>query len=115
MPGSSGPMSWRKIASPPTEMVSREAPWNESHIDSVLNRPVAMRASLSAIPTAAAPPGANSTLPSEPGASPVSFLASSMAGMFVYRRVQNGRVSICSRMARTTRGCPKPTWCTLLP
>ena len=108
-------MSCRKIASPPIEIVSREAPWNESHIDSVLKRPVAMRASLSAMPTAAAPPGANSTLPSEPGARSVSSLASSMAGMFVYRRVQKGRVSICSRIARTTCGCPKPTWCTLLP
>ena len=70
-------MSLRNSASPPSEMASSEAPWNESHIEMVLCRPVARRASLSAMPIASAPPGANSTF-SRP-LSCASFLARSTA------------------------------------
>ena len=69
VPGRSGPTLRRKRASPPTEIASRLAPWKASHIESVLWRPVAKRASFSAMPIAAAPLGARSTLSSRPGAS----------------------------------------------
>ncbi len=66
-------MPLRNTASPPIEIASSDAPWNESHIDSVLCRPVASRASFSAMPIASVPPGANSTLPSGSGASAASL------------------------------------------
>ena len=79
MPGSSGPASRRKIASPPTEIASSEAPWKASHIDIVLCRPVAARASFNAMPIADVPPGANSTFFSPPGASSVEAARQAIA------------------------------------
>ena len=58
----------RKVASPPTLAPPNPAPWNESQNDTVLNRPVAARASLSAISMASEPDGASNTLPRSPGA-----------------------------------------------
>jgi len=81
--GRSGPMSRRKIASPPTEIASKEAPWKESHIEIVLNRPVAARASFKAMPIAVVPPGANKTCFKLPGASSASFCANRIAGKLV--------------------------------
>jgi hypothetical protein len=69
VPGSNGPIPLLNSASPPTEMASKEAPWKDSHMDTVLKRPVATRASFSAMPTALVPPGASSTLFKLPGAS----------------------------------------------
>ena len=83
MPGSRGPIPPRKISSPPTEIASSEAPWKASHIDTVLWRPVAARASLSAMPIAPVPLGQKSTLFRSPGASAASFFARSTAGRFV--------------------------------
>ena len=70
-------MPLRNTASPPIEIASSDAPWKASHIESVLWRPVASRASFSAMPMASVPPGANSTLPSGSGASAASLSASS--------------------------------------
>ena len=52
-------------------------------MDSVLCRPVACRASFSAMPIAAVPDGANSTLFSRPGASSASRRANSIAARLV--------------------------------
>ena len=76
-------MSLRKTASPPIEIASSDAPWNESHSESVLWRPVATRASLSAMPIARVPPGAKSTFDSGSGASDESLAASSTAAALV--------------------------------
>ena len=76
-------MPLRNTASPPIEMASSDAPWKLSHSDSVLWRPVASRASFSAMPIASVPPGANSTLPSGSGASAASFEARSTAAALV--------------------------------
>jgi hypothetical protein len=64
-------------------MASSVAPWKESHIEIVLNRPVAARASLRAMLMASAPPGAKSTFFNRPGASCASFAARRIAGTFV--------------------------------
>jgi hypothetical protein len=70
----------RKTSSPPIEMQSSDAPWNESHIEMVLCRPVARRASFMAIPTALVPPGQRSTLARlGSGESSVSLRASATA------------------------------------
>ena len=73
-------MPLRNTASPPIEIASSDAPWKESHSDSVLWRPVATRASFSAMPIASVPPGANSTLPSGSGARSASLRASADRG-----------------------------------
>lgn len=105
VPGRSGPTLARKMASPPTEMQSSEAPWKDSHMEMVLWRPVAMRASLRAIPTAVGasvsvavsracawqdsynlpevPPGQKRTRLRSPGASAASLVASSTATSLV--------------------------------
>ena len=83
VPGMSGPMPWRKIASPPIAMVSRVAPWKESHMEIVLCRPVAIRASFSAMPTASAPPGQKSDFFKGSGAISASFFARSTATRLV--------------------------------
>ncbi len=67
------------------------------------------------MPTALVPPGANSTLARSPGASSARRCARRMAVVLVKRRVQKGSSSSWRLSAATTRGCPKPTWCTLLP
>lgn len=76
------------------DIASSVAPWNESHIEIVLNRPVAYRTSFKAMPIASEPPGANKTRAKGSGASRVNLLANSIAGMLVYRLVQNDRVCI---------------------
>ena len=68
-PAAAARCSCERRASPPIEIASSDAPWKLSHSDSVLWRPVARRASFSAMPIASVPPGANSTLPSGSGAS----------------------------------------------
>jgi hypothetical protein len=93
VPGSSGPIRLRNTPSPPTEMASSPAPWNESHVEMVLNLPVARRASFKAMPIALVPPGVKSTLFRSPGASSASFLASRMATGFVKRRGRKGSSS----------------------
>ncbi len=97
-------MCLRNTASPPIEIASSEAPWKLSHSDSVLCRPVARRASFSAIPIASVPPGANSTLPRGSGARATSFDARSTAAALVNRRGANGSVSSWRRTAAMTCG-----------
>ena len=98
--------SRRKIASPPTEIASSDAPWNASHIDSVLCRPVAWRASFSAMPIAAVPDGANSTLSGvRAPAPPVAAPARSPRG-WCSAAAQNGSVASCRVTASITRGWP---------
>ena len=97
------------------DITSSDAPWNESHMEMVLNFPVAARANLRAIPIATVPPGAKRTRFKSPGASSTSFLASLIAGILVYRRVQNESSSIWALMASITWRLPKPTWWTLFP
>ena len=73
----------RNSASPPTLKPPKPAPWKESQKDSVLNRPVALRASLSAMSMASEPPVESSTLSSAPGATLASFSASNTDGSLV--------------------------------
>ena len=101
-----GPMPLRNTVSPLKEIVSRVAPWKESHMEIVLYLPVAMRASFIAMELASAPPGAKSTLSRFPGASDVNFLAKSTATWLVYRRGQKGKVSSCFCTAAMTSGLP---------
>ena len=70
----------RNSASPDRLAAPKPAPWKASQNESVLNRPVAARASLTATSTASDPPVVNSTFESSPGAIAASFSASSTAG-----------------------------------
>ena len=74
-----------------------------AHIETVLYRPVASRASFNAMPIAAEPLGANSTLPSGRARAPELF-ARATAGSLVKRRGQKGSVSSCALTASTTWG-----------
>ena len=96
----------RNVASPPTLAPPKPAPWNESQNDTVLKRPVLMRASLSAMSMASEPDGASSTLESAPGAIAASLAASATAGSAVKRRGANGRSSSWRLSAAISRGWP---------
>jgi hypothetical protein len=116
VPARSGPIGpERNISSPPTPAAANPAPWNASQNETVLKRPVATRASLSAISIASEPLGATSTFERVPGAIEASLRASATAGSFVKRRGANVRSSSWRLSASRSRGWPWPMWWTLLP
>src|SRR6218665_2886106 len=87
---------FRKSCSPPTLAAPNPAPWNESQNESVLCRPVAARASLSATSTASEPPVVMSTRSSPAGASASSSSAHSTLMPLVYPRGTNRTGARCS-------------------
>ncbi len=84
----------------------KPAPWKESQNDMVLKRPVAARASLSAMSMASEPDGANSTFASGAGVISASLRASATAGSAVKRRGAKDNVSSCCLSAAISRGWP---------
>src|SRR5438552_2848624 len=76
--GAAGPE--RNSASPDRALAPKPAPWNASQNDSVLKRPVAARAILTATSMASEPPVVNSTLAGPNGEMSESLRASAMAG-----------------------------------
>src|SRR5256885_14406825 len=76
--GAAGPE--RNSVSPDSAAAPMPAPWKASQKDSVLQRPVAARAILTATSTASEPPVVNSTLAGPKGEMSESLRASAMAG-----------------------------------
>ena len=76
--GAAGPE--RNSASPDSAPAPMPAPWKASQKDSVLKRPVAARAILTATSMASEPPVVNSTLAGPNGEMSESFFASATAG-----------------------------------
>ena len=94
----------RNSASPPTDAAPNPAPWKESQKLTVLNRPVARRAILSAISTASEPPGASKTFQGPPGTMADNLSASLTAGSQVKRRGAKGRERIWRSTSARTLG-----------